>query len=241
MIAIFPKIAEVARGGDIEALSCIVRSYFGGASVYKPIFDPQIVFANLSIPLEARALASLAILAGRDDSGRFIVSAQVDSEAISKMNSCQRRFLYGYLLGLYFIHMQPKIAQGEFVLGGYKELDCPLSRYLSASSSEAESADFLADRFAACLLLPKAMMKRSMEKLTPKDAARFFGVTESLLIRRSTVLAEKAALVASTTRSIEATDEQTANRNSKIISNNIGLSGMGRIREIARQLDKSPS
>ena len=199
MIAIFPKIAEVAKTGNIEALSCVVREYLGGAATYKPMFDPMMIFENLGIAVEHGTLSSLAAIAGCDEGGRFVISAQLDSVSVKKMTDCEQRFLLGHLLGHYFLHMQPKIVLGDFIKGGYKELVSPLQRYIGEVSAVLDPLDKEADQFAVSLLLPKAMTRKAMGQLSLANGAKFFGVSKELLSSRFDSLSQPAASVVAKT------------------------------------------
>lgn len=240
MIAIFPKIAEVAGRGDIEQLSCLVRSYFGGTSAYAPQFHPEVVVENMEIPFEKGDLQGIAAIAGQDIKGRFSFLMRVNRHVYESMGPCAQRFLVGHLLGHYFLHLQSKVIQGEMKTIGYGEDSCPLARFLTSDARPKTSLDSEADRFAAALLLPLGMTRRALEHLgSHSEVAGFFDVSEELVVAR---LAPQGAPTQAVAESIAPPPKKRveAKPGEQLRQSDVLGKGMDRIREIARMLDKSP-
>ena len=240
MIAIFPKIAEVAGRGDIEHLSCLVRSYFGGSSAYAPQFHPEVVVENMEIPFEKGELQGIAAIAGQDLKGRFSFLMKVNRNVYERMDLCAQRFLVGHLLGHYFLHLQSKVVQGEMKTSGYGEDSCPLARFLVSGARLETSLDSEADRFAAALLLPLGMTRRALEHLgSHSEVASFFDVSEELVAAR--LASHEVPNQAGAESVEEAPRKRTKGKpGEQSLQPDVLGKGMDRIREIARMLDKSP-
>ena len=283
MIAIFPEIENCVSSGRTEQLVCLVRQYFAGRLVYAPALDPARVLEGVGIGVSFMSLDSMAALLARDEKGAFRVALVLNEDL---RESPDRNFMMAHLMGHYFLHIQPRIAAGEFCISGFREDESPMVRYVQRTPVAADDADQAkeeeADRFAAALLMPAGMVRRAAEKLTdPVKLAAFFGVTRPVMQRRlETVglaeersggfLAEEDRLgtlrdpspgpaVATRTTAVESPPKSSSSSSSaatnrrlqealrrtsgKALRSEPGsdparISGMDRIREIARRLDK---
>lgn len=273
MIAIFPQIAECATKGDPERLAVMVRKYFGGKSTYAPALDIIQIYNDMGIGIRHMPLEGVAALIGKDESGRFSVSAFLNPSA--GMNKEEETFTLAHLLGHYFFDMQPQIARGEWHHSGVKEHVSPQVRYSINGIQSDDRKDRLADQFAACLLLPQALVARAAPKFgSTQKMAQFFGVDIKVLTRRALELGctlpdlpdlvmhhipagpqkGKAPKVKSYPEPTRATSGATLDQQATPKSDQQELkreleranqstapreSGMARIRQIAKQLDKS--
>ncbi len=186
MIAIFPEIAACSASGDLERLGILVRNYFGSEQKFAPELRMVEVLKNVGIEVQRLPLDSRAALLAKDEKGVFEIIA-VLSEGLS-VN--EERFTLAHLLGHFLINVQPLIARGDWNVSGYREMCCPMKRYGQGSamtdlSSEDQEIESIADDFAAATLMPKAMVKRAMEKAQDEEkVAAFFGVPMTVLRRR---------------------------------------------------------
>src|SRR5690606_25567343 len=114
-----------------------------------------------------------------DDMGRFRANVILGPH---KRTKAEENFLLAHSLGHFLLHIQPRVAQGEWKTSGFKENESPLARFTSptppSSASLERELEGEADDFAAALLLPKAMLLRAMEKLAnTAKIADFFATT----------------------------------------------------------------
>lgn len=186
MLALFPEISACAQTGDLERLSVMIRQYFAGDGAVKPGLDADDLVRTFGIPVQTEFLDFHGAIAVADIKGeikaKFLVNKSLSHE--------KRQFILCHLLGHFILHIQPALAKGDWKSSGFKEECCPMSRYacgegLSGMSAHEFAAEDLADRFAAALLMPAAMVSRAMEKLgDPGKVAQVFGVSAQLVARR---------------------------------------------------------
>ena len=185
MIAIFPEIVSCAAAADLERLAVLVRLYFGGDETFAPVLETEQLLIGAGIEVQRLPLDYEGALLAKDERGAFRIVAVV-RQGLTKI---EERFLLAHLLGHYLLDIQPMIAGGELQVRGFRESFSPLQRYASRSRQapgdrEAEF-DARADRFASCLVLPRALVKRAYAKMgAVKPTAQFFGVTLQCLQRR---------------------------------------------------------
>lgn len=187
MIAIFPELAACAAGGDHEALSCLLRSYFGDEQKYSPQIDVAHLFDQMGIKLHLHKSVKKLALACQDEGGAFSITA-LYGQGIDQ-NRKAYRFALAALLGRFLIHVQPKILRGDWQTGGYQETRWPHERFIeSLTTGQARSEDL----FAAALLMPKGMVTKAFQKLQTRDAtAAFFAVEPEVLEARLKLLGQK--------------------------------------------------
>ena len=185
MIAIFPEIASCAAAGDLERLAVLVRLYFGGDETFAPVLETEQLLVGAGIEVQRLSLDYEGALLAKDERGAFRIVAAL-RQGLTKT---EERFLLAHLLGHYLLDIQPMIAGGELQVRGFRESLSPLHRYGStsrqATGDRDAELDARADRFASCLLLPSALLKRAYAKMgAAKPTAHFFGVTLQCLQRR---------------------------------------------------------
>lgn len=182
MIAIFPKIANLAARNDYENLTCLIRKYYGKDEVYSPDLDMELIFKSIGIGISYLKLDTRAALIAKDESGRFQISAVLNDERWGRF---EQKVTLAHLLGHYLLHVEPSIARGELNRIGFKEDISPIERFslnLAGNGKDTDRREVEADQFAASLLLPQAFIKRASEKISEKDKlAAFFGVPVQLL------------------------------------------------------------
>lgn len=186
MIGISSKITELALGGEREKLVCAIRERFGGSQAYKPRLDVRDLCRNVGIPITETTFDAVAALAVRDRKGRIEVAIALSAALAAE----EQRFTLAHLLGHFFLHVQPKLAAGEWSMDGFKEGASAQARYVNrvvarGMRTEDRQRDSEADAFAAALLMPVGPLKRALDKLVDQDhVAAFFGVAPQLLARR---------------------------------------------------------
>jgi Zn-dependent peptidase ImmA (M78 family) len=186
MIAIFPEITAAAESGRIEDLSILVRRYFLKGGATSPSIDVAALVDQFGLPVSRLRMKERGLIAVRDENGVFRCHLVINES----IKGVEESFLLAHLLGHFLLHIQPKLARSEWSASGYRDQDSPLERYTHTSAAaELNAKQFaiedLADRFAAALLMPKAMIVRASEKLVD-DAriASIFSVTPALVMRR---------------------------------------------------------
>jgi Zn-dependent peptidase ImmA (M78 family) len=235
MLAIFPEISSCAAASDCERLAALVRKYFGGDNPGALVLDLQKIIDSIGIPISYRSMSLAGAIAYRDKDGKFEVSMM----ASDALGSFAKRFTLAHLLGHFFLHIQPKIAQGDADQGGFKEQISPLDRYQDGLGLEDLTAvqfaqEDLADRFAAAILVPGGLLKRLMTQETSLDAlASRLQVTSQFLTRRLEDLGAGPKAIQNTVPNPVQKPVAPAARSTEDRS-----SGMNRIREIARQLER---
>jgi Zn-dependent peptidase ImmA (M78 family) len=189
MMAIFPEVHSLAKARDIEALAVAARRYFVDEGAFKPKVSAKKMLLNAGVTLKPCEVGDDAILCARDEGGRPLVVAVINT-AIA--DECELSFLHAHLLGHLLLHIQPKIAVGEWNTAGLRELTSPYLRYLgeaSALANEWAAMEAEADLFAAAVLLPRPMLLKAQDKLvTTTRLAEFFGVEPRLLFKRQQAL-----------------------------------------------------
>lgn len=235
MIAIFPQIAACAGQRDVEKLAALVRTQFGFTA---PNLDIGALMQSIGIESESLELDCFGTLLVRDEKGKFSVIALIpvgNREQVS-------RFRLAHLLGHFFFDVQGKIIDGHYSGHGFREVQCPYSRYIAGvsgnlgetMSSDEIASENLADEFAAAILLPEALVTAAVSKGADVAAlSTFFGCSPELVERRLVGLGLVQGRALSKNSSIDATPKQHK-AGAKGLRN-----GMSRIREIASQLDKS--
>ncbi len=241
MIAIFPEIVSCVASGDLERLSVLVRRYFVKADAQKPCVDMRTAISNLGVAIQSLRYPEYGSLLARDDKGQFTVTMVLSETALAPQHE---RFLLAHMLGHYMLHIQPKIAQGEFSISGFKEAVAPWERYATLESTSklraAELREVEADQFAAALLMPRAMVLKAQAKLQAIDKlAEFFGVDEAVMAARleqlnAPVKAAKADPAAATTSKKKRSGKIAADDAPKATGR-----GMDRIRQIAKLMDRA--
>jgi hypothetical protein len=189
MIALFPELSAAAAALDVERLAVLVRRYFGGSEMFSPRPGVRPLAQSAGLDVETLPLNVHGALLAKDERGAFKIVAVV----APGLAPAAERFLLAHLLGHYFLDIAPKIAGAELVTSGYREVADPMHRYATVAPASvpdpAQGRDALiedrADRFAAALLMPKAMVRRALAKLEDVErAAAFFGVPRGVLTRR---------------------------------------------------------
>ena len=189
MIALFPELSAAAAALDVERLAVLVRRYFGGSEMFSPRPGVRPLAQSAGLDVETLPLNVHGALLAKDERGAFKIVAVL----APGLAPAAERFLLAHLLGHYFLDIAPKIAGAELVTSGYREVADPMHRYATVAPGSAvdpaSGRDGLiedrADRFAAALLMPKAMVRRALAKLEDVDrAATFFGVPRGVLTRR---------------------------------------------------------
>jgi len=186
MIAIFPEIAACSASGDLERLGILVRNYFGEDQKFAPNLNMSQIMKNVGIDVQRLPLDGRAALLAKDEKGVF----QIFSVLTEGLSPEEEKFILAHQLGHFLMHVQPLIARGDWNVSGYKEAVCPMKRYGQGEdgikiSLEDQEAESLADNFAAAALMPKAMIKRAMEKVQSEEkVAKFFGLPQTVIRRR---------------------------------------------------------
>ncbi len=228
MIAIFPEIVTCVASGDLERLSIIVRRYFARTDAQRPCLDMRVILGNLGIEVQKINYPDFGSLLARDDKGQFHITIVLSDRPLLQE---QERFLLAHMLGHYLLHVQPKIAQGEFTVSGFRETLAPWQRFASgpakANIKAVEAREVEADNFAAALLMPRSMVAKAQTKLDSLEKlATFFGVSADIMGMRLELLnPESPAATTPTQKSGGKTG--TARR------------GMDRIRQIAKLMDRA--
>ncbi len=174
MFAIFPEILQQAEKGDIEAVACLVRKYFGEHQVFIPNLRVAELCANAEIRMDSNIEKAAARLEAWDAQGQFriLISLHPDIRSVREQN-----YILAHMLGHVFLDLQPKMAKGELQRSIFEKKLSPLRALLGSPESASP-----ADRFAVSLLLPRAMLRKAIHALSSrKDAAAFFNVELALL------------------------------------------------------------
>ncbi|SMF21451.1 ImmA/IrrE family metallo-endopeptidase [Pseudobacteriovorax antillogorgiicola] len=185
MIAIFPEIASAAGDKQIETASYLVRKYFGLKQAFSPTLDVTGLCRAIGIPVDTSSFSDFGALAVKDEKGRFSAKIVIKSLA----NPLEQNFLIAHLLGHFFLHVQPYLVRGEWQNTGFKEIYNPALRFQQSNYDgilePMRSMEIEADHFASAMLLPKAMLKKALQKLKTIDAmAQFFNMNGALIERR---------------------------------------------------------
>lgn len=186
MIAIFPELVQAARTLDVEKLAVLVRKYFGDSDTFRPAPDVERLVRAVGIRIERINTESRGALLAKDQNGRFAIVALIDPS----LDDAASRFLLAHQLGHFLLDIQALIAQGDWQISGYRELQCPQRRYAAGEPpAPAEAIDLRreerADAFAAALLMPAGMVKRAYTRLkTLEKVATLFRVTPAVAKRR---------------------------------------------------------
>lgn len=186
MLAIFPEISAAVKGGDLERVGVLVRTYFCGESATQPKFAAETMLKRYGINVVRMPLQDFGRIAVRDERG----SVQCSIAVREGLSTTQEAFLLAHMLGHFILHVQPRIARAEWNTSGFREEYLPSDRYTHAIAPKDLSAaqytlEDQADRFAGSVLMPAAMIKRAKEKLGSLDAvAKVFGVSREMVERR---------------------------------------------------------
>jgi Zn-dependent peptidase ImmA (M78 family) len=174
MFAIFPEILLQAEKGDIEALACLVRKYFGEQQVFVPNLRVAELCANAEIAIDSDIQKSASRLTAWDAHGTFRLAVSMHPEI---KNLREQNYILARSLGHLFLDLQPKMAKGELQRTIFENKTSPLRDLLI----DGKPASVI-DNFALSLILPKAMVRKAMSALTSrKDVAAFFNVDLPLL------------------------------------------------------------
>ncbi len=218
MIAIFPEIIASARSGHVEQVAILVRKYFAGSKPDAPLVNLPNLATEAGIILKRVPLKDFGALLAQDKKGVFTITMLIREN----LDEVTERFLIAHMLGHYFLKLQPLIAASDCQVTGYQELTCPMQRYAAHGLAPHDPNEGLADEFAAALLLPRGMVKKAAEVLDDLDKiAHFFGVHKICVARRLSDIQAPPK--------VTDTPKETGEP----------IRGMARLREIARQLDKS--
>ncbi|RYZ60038.1 MAG: hypothetical protein EOP07_02140 [Proteobacteria bacterium] len=174
MFAIFPEILLQAEKGDIEALACLVRKYFGEQQVFVPNLRVAELCANAEIAIDSDIQKSASRLTAWDAHGTFRLAVSMHPEI---KNLREQNYILARSLGHLFLDLQPKMAKGELQRTIFESKSSPLRDLLVD-----QKPGTVIDDFALSLILPKAMVKKAMSALSSrKDVAAFFNVDLPLL------------------------------------------------------------
>lgn len=189
MIAIYPKLIQLGRSGQIEALACAVREYYGEGQAYAKSLNVWQLCQSIGISLRERdeLAGGLARIVARDERGQF----EICIERSAKMSgTLTDQLLIAHLLGHGFLDLVPKIAEGEIRSPAvFSEGVVPiLSSYEAEGLWKTErslSLEHNADHFALALLMPKRFILAALEKFRGTDkVARFFQLPEAVITAR---------------------------------------------------------
>lgn len=185
MIAIYPKIIYHSQQKNIETLSCLVREYFGKNNAYAKHLNIKRLLENIGIKFvlssDSKVLGSVIC---KDQKGAFNITIEINKQL---ENSVREKLMIAHLLGHYFLHIMPKIAEGEICdQMDYRETLIPiLSNYSDSNLLKTKSLmkkEQEADFFGASLLLPKRYTILAYEKLNSlNEMASFFDMPEKVL------------------------------------------------------------
>ncbi|MBC7533399.1 MAG: hypothetical protein H7318_17645 [Oligoflexus sp.] len=192
MFAIFPEILQQAEKGDLEAVACLVRKYFGEQQVFVPNLRVAELCSNAEIKIDNTVQKGAARLEAWDANGQFRIVFSIHPEIKSIR---EQNYILAQLLGHVFLDLQPKMAKGELQRTIFEKKTSPLRALLLEPNLGTA-----VDEFALSLLLPKGMVKKALSTLSSrKDAAAFFNVELPLLELRLERLglfgAEKAPVI----------------------------------------------
>ena len=186
MLAIFPEISAAVKGGDLERVGVLIRTYFCGEAATQPKFGVEAMLKRYGIPVVRMNLQDVGRIAVRDERG----SVQCSIAIRNGLSQIQESFLLAHMLGHFILHIQPRVARAEWNTGGYREDVLPSDRYTHAIPAKDLPAALYnledqSDRFAGAVLMPAGMLKRAKEKLNSNEAvARIFGVSKEMVERR---------------------------------------------------------
>lgn len=189
MIAIYPKLIQLGRSGQIESLACAVREYYGEDQAYAKSLNVWRLCQSIGIGLRERdeLAGGLARIVARDERGQF----EICIERSAKMSgTLTDQLLIAHLLGHGFLDLVPKIAEGEIRSPAvFTEGVVPiLSSYEAEGLWKTErslSLEHNADHFALALLMPKRFILAALEKFRATDkVARFFQLPEAVITAR---------------------------------------------------------
>jgi Zn-dependent peptidase ImmA (M78 family) len=184
MLAIFPEISAAVQSGNLEQISILARRYFASGSWSAPCIDVARLVKESGIPIVRLRLKEYGAIALRDEKGSIQCSIAIRDD----LSAEDEAFLLAHLIGHYLLHIQPKLARTEWTASGFKEAILPSSRYaggLTSSASATDPMEDAADRFAAALLMPAAMLIKAVETLKDEHkVARLFGVSHTVIARR---------------------------------------------------------
>lgn len=174
MFAIFPEILQQAEKGDLEAVACLVRKYFGEQQVFAPNLRVAALCSNAEIKIDSSVQKGAARLEAWDANGQFriVISIHPEIKSVREQN-----YILAQMLGHVFLDLQPKMAKGELQRTIFEKKTSPLRALLLEPNLGTA-----VDEFALSLLLPKGMVKKALSTLSSrKDAASFFNVELPLL------------------------------------------------------------
>ena len=186
MLAIFPEISAAVKGGDLERVAVLIRTYFCGEAATQPKFAVEAMLKRYGIPVVRMQLQDIGRIAVRDERG----SVQCSIAVRDGLSAVQESFLLAHMLGHFILHVQPRIARAEWNTSGYREEVLPSDRYTHVIPTKNLPAALYnledqSDRFAGAVLMPAGMLRRAKEKLNSNDAvARVFGVSKEIVERR---------------------------------------------------------
>jgi IrrE N-terminal-like domain len=192
VIAIFPELVACANERNIEELAKLVLRYFASGKFQRRI-SMEKVAERFGIKINRRDGNSLGMIAARDEKGKFSIGCAIKSN----LPFAEEQFLIAHLFGHFLLHIQGHIARGEWGSSGFKESDSPLQRYLRSADptavSKCDPKDIEADNFAANLLMPSAVIHRSIAaKIPHQDLANLLGTTPAAVGHRIFTLQPKS-------------------------------------------------
>lgn len=189
MIAIYPKIINLAKAGHIESLACAAREYYGEHQAFAKNLDVWRFCQSMGVGLRERdaVAGGLARIVARDERGQFDI---VIERAASMCGTLTDQLLIAHLLGHGFLDLLPKIAEGDVTSPAvFSEGVVPiLSSYEAEGlwkSGRSLDRERRADHFALALLLPKRYILAALEKFrSVENVARFFQLPAAVIKAR---------------------------------------------------------
>lgn len=189
MIAIYPKIINLAKAGHIESLACAAREYYGEHQAFAKNLDVWRFCQSMGVGLRERdaVAGGLARIVARDERGQFDI---VIERAASMCGTLTDQLLIAHLLGHGFLDLLPKIAEGDVTSPAvFSEGVVPiLSSYEAEGlwkSGRSLDRERRADHFALALLLPKRYILAALEKFrSVEKVARFFQLPAAVIKAR---------------------------------------------------------
>lgn len=189
MIAIYPKIINLAKAGHIESLACAAREYYGEHQAFAKNLDVWQFCQSMGVGLRERdaVAGGLARIVARDERGQFDI---VIERAASMCGTLTDQLLIAHLLGHGFLDLLPKIAEGDVMSPAvFSEGVVPiLSSYEAEGlwkSGRSLDRERRADHFALALLLPKRYILAALEKFrSVEKVARFFQLPAAVIKAR---------------------------------------------------------
>lgn len=261
MIAIFPELVACANERNMEELAKLVLRYFASGKFHRRLSMEKVV-ERFGIRITRQDGKYLGMIAARDEKGKFSIGCMIRPN----LPFAEEQFLIAHLFGHFLLHIQGHIARAEWGSSGFKEIDSPLQRYLksreASSDSQIDPKDLEADSFASNILMPTAVIQKSLAaKLSHAELAGLLGVTPEAILFRISEL--QSATLTRASNSPKIINQPTNRSESPMVSHKdnpramlevdrskrnleqqssgepvISAKGMDRIRELANRLAK---